>query len=79
MTFLENNKKAIETAEISFGKLRDAESRGNPGDVISYLRTLGLGCAHCGSNVTWPTLKFYQFSPDVICYDCQEKEKLGIK
>lgn len=72
MTLKENNLKAIEAAERTYGKLRDVEPWGNPSEVISYLRTLGLVCAKCGENkITWPVLRFQQFEPEVMCYDCQ--------
>lgn len=78
MNFKEINQKAIADAEKTYGKMRDVDS---PNEVINYLRTiLGLCCSNCGSKkITWPTFKFYNFEPTVICYDCQKKEKLGIK
>lgn len=73
MTLKENNQKAIEGAERTYGKLRDVEPWGNPSEVINYLRTLGLVCAKCGENkITWPVLRFQHFEPNVICYDCQQ-------
>lgn len=81
MSYKETNQTAITEAEKTYGKMRDVEDRHNPSEVINYLRSiLGLGCAKCGrKNVSWNTFKFYNFGPDVTCYECQEKEKLGIK
>jgi len=73
MTLKENNLKAIEGAERTYGKLRNVEPHGNPSEVINYLRILGLVCAKCGGNkITWRVLRFQQFEPEVICYDCQQ-------
>lgn len=72
MTLRENNQQAIEKAERTYGKLNNVEPYGNPGEVISYLRVCGLVCVKCGkSKISWPVLRFQQFEPGVVCYDCQ--------
>lgn len=81
MDYKKTNREAIDKAENTYGKMRDVEGKHSPNEVINYLRTiLGLCCSRCGNKgITWPTFKFYNYEPNVICYGCQEKEKNGIK
>lgn len=72
MDYKISNQIAIIEAEKTYGRLSDVEDSQNPSEVIYYLRLLGLSCSKCGKkNITFPTLKFYHFSPSVICYNCQ--------
>lgn len=73
MDYKSTNREAILTAEKTYGKLRDAEDFNNPSEIIHYLRTiLGLKCSECGSSqISWNTLKYFDFEPTVKCYTCQ--------
>lgn len=73
MNYKEMNKLAIEMAEETYGRLQDVEGVHSPNEVIHYLRTvLGLVCSKCGkSNISWSNLKYCNFDPKVMCYECQ--------
>ena len=64
------NRQAIVKAEETYPKLHEAYDK-SPGEVISYLRVLGLKCSVCAKGVTGPNLKFFGFNADVRCYNCQ--------
>jgi len=67
------NRAVIAQSEKTFGKLRDAQIRGHcPNEIINYLNILGLRCLGCGkNNITFPVLKYCDFSESVKCRACQ--------
>lgn len=69
------NRAIIKKAEKTFGKLRDAQDKGyTPNEIINYLTMLGLQCLGCGkNNISFPVLKYCDFSESVKCRDCQYK------
>ena len=47
----------------------------DPTEAIFFLRSIcGFRCAGCGKNeITWPILRFYDYSPEARCYKCQKE------
>ena len=61
--FLSNERARLKT-------LRQAYEE-DPDNTIYLLRLMGLRCAGCGKHVTGPNLLFFNFEPNVLCYECQ--------
>lgn len=67
---LQINAQAIKKVEETYGNLATCEA--NPATVMSYLKVCGLRCMGCGGqNIAHSTLKFFGYSPNVLCWDCQ--------
>ena len=65
------NCEAIKTVEKTYGNL--ALSEADPRQVSSYLGVCGLRCMACGrQNISFQTLKFFGFVPEVLCFNCQK-------
>ena len=67
---LEINAQAIKKVEGTYGNLATCEAK--PAAVMSYLKVCGLRCMSCGSqNISHSTFKFFGFTSNVFCWDCQ--------
>jgi hypothetical protein len=69
------NKGALK----ALGTRQEIEGRfeKDPSDAMFFLRSIcGFRCAGCGGNrITGPILKFYDYSPEALCYHCQEENR----
>lgn len=73
---LTTNKAAIATAERTYGPLEKASERFTPGEISSYLNTLGFACTECRlGRISYPVMQFFHFQPRVLCMNCQNKVK----
>lgn len=75
------NEQALQKFQETYSNIPQA-FLDSPGDCINYLRVLGFRCVGCGGVVTSGNLKFYNYSSEAKCYECQnikqEKEVNGL-
>lgn len=70
---IRGNEMAMSVFEKTYGAIDKADVKHNIGDLSSYLRLIGLRCVKCAlSRVSYQTLKFFGFVPEVICFNCQK-------
>ena len=71
--YLARNIQAIVKIEKTVGQsLRSYFNNHNVSDAINYLRMLGFRCSACGQSITEPIVRYFDYDPDVYCYDCQK-------
>lgn len=68
-----NNTQALEKLK-SFHPKKNLPTayEDDPRQFGADLRIAGVRCSECGGYVTGPNLKFFNFEPDVKCYNCQK-------
>lgn len=75
LPYQDQNDKAIATIEQSSQvSLKTYFETRHPAEAINYLRLLGFRCALCGHNITEPTLRYFGYASNTLCYDCQRKQ-----
>lgn len=81
LRFEDRNKAAISMFEVAHGdKLKQVFEGFGGASSISTLRIHGFACAECGTGaITFPILRFYNYSPKAKCYDCQGTKTKEIK
>jgi len=73
---IERNVQAEQEFLVTYPQFNSIEEAmrktGQYGEMISYLRLLGLRCTSCGNHITQATLAFFGYNvKKVKCYECQ--------